>query len=43
MMSKYANEDAYEDTLKDEFVNGDDLDLLMIDDPNDEGQMGLLC
>jgi type I restriction enzyme R subunit len=30
MMSKYCNEDAYEDTLKDEFVNGDDLDLLIV-------------
>jgi type I restriction enzyme R subunit len=30
MMRKYGNEEAYEDTLKDEFINGEDLDLLIV-------------
>lgn len=32
MMRKYGNEDNYEDSIKDEFVNGDELDLLIVVD-----------
>lgn len=32
MMEKYGNEENYEDSIKNEFVNGDDLDLLIVVD-----------
>lgn len=32
MMDKYGNEEAYEDAIKDEFTNGDDIDLLIVVD-----------
>jgi type I restriction enzyme, R subunit len=32
MMDRYGNEDAYEDAIKDEFVNGDEIDLLIVVD-----------
>lgn len=32
MMEKYGNEENYEESIKDEFVNGDDLDLLIVVD-----------
>lgn len=32
MMNRFGNEDNYEDSIKDEFVNGDDIDLLIIVD-----------
>jgi type I restriction enzyme R subunit len=32
MMDKYGNEENYEESIKDEFVNGDDLDLLIVVD-----------
>jgi type I restriction enzyme, R subunit len=32
MMDKYGNEEAYEDAIKDEFINGDDIDLLIVVD-----------
>lgn len=32
MMDRYGNEENYEESIKDEFVNGDDLDLLIIVD-----------
>ncbi|GMA58025.1 type I restriction enzyme R subunit [Alicyclobacillus sacchari] len=32
MMDKYGDEDNYEDSIKDEFVNGDELDLLIVVD-----------
>jgi len=32
MMDKYGNEEAYEEAIKDEFVNGDELDLLIVVD-----------
>ena len=31
-MDRYGDEDTYEDTIKDEFVNGDELDLLIVVD-----------
>lgn len=30
MLDKYGNEEAYEDIIKDEFINGDDIDLLIV-------------
>lgn len=30
MMNRYGNADAYEDAIKDEFINGDDIDLLIV-------------
>ena len=30
MMEKYGNEENYEESIKDEFVNGDELDLLFL-------------
>ena len=32
MMDKYGDADSYEDTIKDDFVNGDDVDLLIVVD-----------
>lgn len=32
MMERYGNEENYEESIKDEFVNGDDLDLLIVVD-----------
>lgn len=32
MMDKYGNEEAYEEAIKDEFINGDDIDLLIVVD-----------
>ncbi|TYO94584.1 type I restriction endonuclease subunit R [Desulfallas thermosapovorans] len=32
MMDKYGNEEAYEEGIKDEFINGDDIDLLIVVD-----------
>ena len=32
MMDRYGNEENYEEAIKDEFVNGDDLDLLIVVD-----------
>ncbi|MDM5250096.1 type I restriction endonuclease subunit R [Lysinibacillus sp. G4S2] len=32
MMNRYGTADAYEDTIKDEFINGDDIDLLIVVD-----------
>ena len=32
MMDKYGDEEKYEDSIKDEFVNGDELDLLIVVD-----------
>ncbi len=32
MMDRYGNEENYEESIKDEFVNGDDLDLLIVVD-----------
>lgn len=32
MMNKYGDEQKYEDTIKNEFVNGDDIDLLIVVD-----------
>ena len=32
MMDRYGTEDEYEDAIKDEFVNGDELDLLIVVD-----------
>lgn len=32
MMDRYGDEEVYEDTIKDEFVNGDELDLLIVVD-----------
>lgn len=32
MMNKYINEEDYEDSIKDEFINGDELDLLIVVD-----------
>ncbi|OUM89889.1 type I restriction endonuclease subunit R [Parageobacillus thermoglucosidasius] len=32
MMEKYEDADTYEETIKDEFVNGDDIDLLIVVD-----------
>ena len=32
MMDKYGDEETYEDIIKDEFVNGDDIDLLIVVD-----------
>ncbi|MEH7114593.1 type I restriction endonuclease subunit R [Neobacillus niacini] len=32
MMERYGNEDAYEDAIKDEFVNGDEIDILIVCD-----------
>ncbi|MDQ0160740.1 type I restriction endonuclease subunit R [Alkalibacillus salilacus] len=32
MMDKYQTPDRYEDTIKDEFVNGDDIDILIVVD-----------
>lgn len=32
MMDRYGNEESYEESIKDEFVNGDDLDLLIVVD-----------
>ncbi len=32
MMDKYGNEEDYEDSIKDEFIHGDDLDLLIVVD-----------
>ncbi|SHJ48001.1 type I restriction endonuclease subunit R [Tepidibacter formicigenes] len=32
MMKKYGNEESYEDSIKDEFINGDELDFLIVVD-----------
>jgi len=32
MMNRYNTEESYEDTVKDEFINGDDIDLLIVVD-----------
>ncbi|WP_350343962.1 type I restriction endonuclease subunit R [Proteinivorax tanatarense] len=32
MMNRYGSEEAYEDAIKDEFVNGDEIDLLIVVD-----------
>lgn len=32
MMQKYGDDDKYEDSIKDEFVNGDEIDLLIVVD-----------
>jgi type I restriction enzyme, R subunit len=32
MMERYGNEDAYEDAIKDEFINGDEIDILIVVD-----------
>ncbi len=32
MIDKYGNDENYEESIKDEFVNGDDLDLLIVVD-----------
>ncbi|MGP4072887.1 type I restriction endonuclease subunit R [Piscibacillus sp. B03] len=32
MMDRYGDADSYEDSIKDEFVNGDDIDLLIVVD-----------
>lgn len=32
MMDRYGTADAYEDAIKDEFINGDDIDLLIVVD-----------
>jgi type I restriction enzyme R subunit len=32
MMERYGTDEKYEDTIKDEFVNGDDIDLLIVVD-----------
>jgi len=32
MMNRYNTEEAYEDNIKDEFINGDDIDLLIVVD-----------
>lgn len=32
MMKRYGSDDTYEDTIKDEFVNGDEIDILIVVD-----------